>query len=111
MVGAPYDIPEVGELEHVGVKVPQFSFNRLPSADPTLGVDMISTGEVACFGHTREEAYLKAMVATSFLLPPKNGNVLLSIGGVEGKQEFMPSVRILQDLGFQLYGSMGQCVC
>lgn len=107
MVGADVHVPEVPSLDLVGVKVPQFSFNRLPSADPTLGVDMISTGEVACFGKTREEAYMKAMVATSFLLPPAKGNVLLSIGGYEGKKEFLPSATVLQGLGFKLFGSMG----
>lgn len=71
------------------------------------GVDMISTGEVACFGETREEAYVKAMVATTFTIPRPNGNVLLSIGGYEGKKEFFSSVKALQDLGFKLYGSMG----
>lgn len=107
MIGADPDVPPRSVIKHVGVKVPQFSFNRLAGADPTLGVDMISTGEVACFGHTREEAYVKAMVATSFIPPPKGGNILLSIGGYEGKQEFLPSVRRLETLGYKLYGSMG----
>lgn len=62
----------------MGVKVPQFSFSRLAGADVTLGVEMASTGEVACFGDNRYEAYLKAMISTSFQLP-KNG-ILLSIG-------------------------------
>lgn len=79
----------------MGVKVAQFSFNRLAGADPTLGVDMISTGEVACFGHSKEEAYVKAMVATSFTLPRPKGNILLSIGGYDAKLEFLPSVRTL----------------
>ncbi|EGD82423.1 carbamoylphosphate synthase [Salpingoeca rosetta] len=107
MVGERVYVPEIPEIGHVGVKVPQFSFNRLPSADPTLGVDMISTGEVACFGATREEAYVKAMVATSFMIPKPNGNVLLSIGGYDGKKEFLPSAKALLDLGFKLFGSMG----
>lgn len=59
MVGAPPNVPPVKKLTQVGVKVPQFSHNRLAGFDPVLGVDMISTGEVACFGHNREEAYLK----------------------------------------------------
>lgn len=62
----------------VGVKVPQFSFSRLAGADVTLGVEMASTGEVACFGDNRYEAYLKAMLSTSFQIP--KGAILLSIG-------------------------------
>lgn len=64
----------------VGVKVPQFSFSRLAGADVTLGVEMASTGEVACFGDNRYEAYLKAMISTSFQIPKKKNGILLSIG-------------------------------
>ena len=62
----------------IGVKVPQFSFSRLTGADVLLGVEMVSTGEVACFGENTYEAYLKALVSTGFRLPKKN--ILLSIG-------------------------------
>lgn len=62
----------------MGVKVPQFSFSRLAGADVTLGVEMASTGEVACFGDNRYEAYLKAMISTGFQIP--KGAILLSIG-------------------------------
>jgi carbamoylphosphate synthase large subunit len=89
----------------VGVKVPQFSFARIAGADPTTGVDMISTGEVACFGDTKEEAYLKALVATSFKLPKEN--VLLSIGSFTDKAEFAESARMLHEMGFKLWGSVG----
>lgn len=99
--------PEVPSTRNklVGVKVPQFSFSRLAGADPTVGVDMISTGEVACFGLTKEEAYLKALVATSFKLP--KANVLLSIGSYADKAEFAESARFLHEMGFTLWGSVG----
>lgn len=107
MVGLDPRVPERKDPGHVGVKVPQFSFSRLAGADPTLGVDMISTGEVACFGHTREEAYLKAVQATTFRLPKAGGKVLLSIGSYEGKSEFLQTVKTLASLGFELCGSLG----
>ena len=107
MVGVDYVKPVRQALTHVGVKVPQFSFSRLAGSDPTLGVDMISTGEVACFGKTKEEAYLKAMQATNFALPRKGSNVLLSIGSYQGKQEFVSSAQMLHSMGFKLFGSLG----
>ena len=106
MIGVAPDVPTT-RRNVIGVKVPQFSFPRLAGADPTLGVDMISTGEVACFGETVEEAYLKALQATKFNLPPLGSNVLLSIGSFSGKTEFAPSVKLLADLGYVLYGSPG----
>ena len=75
----PTNIP----AEYVGVKVPQFSFSRLSGADPVLGVEMASTGEVACFGRTKYEAYIKGLIATGFRLPKKN--ILLSIGSFKDK--------------------------
>ncbi|KAN0059974.1 Carbamoyl-phosphate synthase [Thecaphora frezii] len=95
------DLPK----DYVGVKVPQFSFSRLAGADPILGVEMASTGEVACFGRNKYEAYLKAMIASGIRLPTKN--VLLSIGSYSEKQELLPAVRTLHQLGFTLYGSSG----
>ena len=95
------DLPK----DYVGVKVPQFSFSRLAGADPILGVEMASTGEVACFGRDKYEAYLKAMIASGIRLPTKN--VLLSIGSFSEKQELLPAVRTLHQLGFTLYGSSG----
>lgn len=106
MVGVEPQVP-TERRSVIGVKVPQFSFTRLAGADPTLGVDMISTGEVACFGHTKEEAYLKALQATHFKLPPPKSNILLSIGSFAGKQEFSSSVKLLTQLGYVLYGSPG----
>lgn len=89
----------------VGVKVPQFSFNRLPNADILLGVEMKSTGEVACFGETTPEAYLKAITATGFVPPKRGSSVLLSIGGYAHKKEFRSSVLNLLSLGYELYAT------
>ena len=107
MIGVDPQVGKKPPLHHVGVKVPQFSFSRLAGADPTLGVDMISTGEVACFGATKEEAYLKAMQATTFVLPEAGCNILLSIGSYNGKREFVNSARLLADAGYKLFGSLG----
>ncbi|XP_055915035.1 CAD protein [Eupeodes corollae] len=89
----------------VGVKVPQFSFARLAGADVQLGVEMASTGEVACFGDNRYEAYLKAMMSTGFQIPKKA--ILLSIGSFKHKMELLPSIRDLAKMGYKLYASMG----
>lgn len=89
----------------VGVKVPQFSFSRLAGADVVLGVEMTSTGEVACFGENRYEAYLKAMLSTGFKIPQKN--ILLTIGSYKNKSELLPTVRALETLGYSLYASLG----
>uniref|UniRef100_A0A6Q2X2Q7 Multifunctional protein CAD n=1 Tax=Esox lucius TaxID=8010 RepID=A0A6Q2X2Q7_ESOLU len=89
----------------VGVKVPQFSFSRLAGADVVLGVEMTSTGEVACFGENRYEAYLKAMISTGFKIP--NKNILLSIGSYKNKSELLPTVQALESLGYDLYASLG----
>ena len=89
----------------IGVKVPQFSFSRLTGADVLLGVEMVSTGEVACFGENTYEAYLKALLSTGFRLPKKN--ILLSVGSYKDKVMLMDSVKTLEDLGFNLYASRG----
>ncbi|KAF7235886.1 CAD protein [Varanus komodoensis] len=89
----------------VGVKVPQFSFSRLAGADVVLGVEMTSTGEVACFGENRCEAYLKAMLSTGFKIPKKN--ILLTIGSYKNKSELLSTVRTLESLGYSLYASLG----
>lgn len=89
----------------VGVKVPQFSFSRLAGADVMLGVEMSSTGEVACFGENRYEAYLKAMMSTGFQIPKKA--ILLSIGSFKHKTELLPYIRNLHKMGYKLYASMG----
>ncbi|XP_043931401.1 CAD protein [Protopterus annectens] len=89
----------------VGVKVPQFSFSRLAGADVVLGVEMTSTGEVACFGENRYEAYLKAMLSTGFKIPKEN--ILLSIGSYKNKSELLSTVQTLESLGYNLYASLG----
>ncbi|KUI56855.1 Protein pyrABCN [Cytospora mali] len=89
----------------VGVKVPQFSFSRLSGADPVLGVEMASTGEVACFGTDKYEAYLKALISSGFKFP-KN-NVLLSLGTYKDKMEMLPAIKKLQEMGYKLFATAG----
>jgi len=91
--------------DYVAVKVPQFSFSRLSGADPVMGVEMASTGEVACFGRTKYEAYIKGLIATGFKLPKKN--ILLSIGSFKDKMEMLPSIKKLADLGYNLFATAG----
>ncbi|QSS52941.1 carbamoyl-phosphate synthase [Histoplasma capsulatum var. duboisii H88] len=107
MIGKPFtEYPPVTiPKKYVGVKVPQFSFSRLSGADPVLGVEMASTGEVACFGRDRYEAYLKALISTGFKLP--NKNVLFSIGSFKEKVEMLPSIRKLHALGYNLFATAG----
>jgi len=93
------------DLDHVGVKAPQFSFSRLKGADPVSGVEMASTGEVACFGDDMYEAFLKAMISVGFQLPKKN--ILLSIGKIEDKAGFLPSARRLTEMGYELFATDG----
>ncbi|HEX7219085.1 MAG TPA: carbamoyl-phosphate synthase (glutamine-hydrolyzing) large subunit [Burkholderiales bacterium] len=93
------------DLEYVGVKAPQFSFTRLEGADPVLGVEMASTGEVGCLGDDFEEAFLKAMISVGFKLPIRN--VLLSTGPIAGKAAFLESARSLCTLGASLYATHG----
>ncbi|OGJ48291.1 carbamoyl phosphate synthase large subunit [Candidatus Peregrinibacteria bacterium RIFOXYA2_FULL_41_18] len=93
------------DLDHVGVKVPQFSFSRLKGADPVLGVEMASTGEVACFGENIEEAFLKAMISVGFEVPKKN--ILLSIGRLQDKVDFLSSAKRLKGMGFTIFATDG----
>jgi len=94
---------ETLELDYVGVKAPQFSFNRIKGADPKLRVEMSSTGEVGVFGEDLEEAYLKAMLATGWNWPKKN--VFVSIGGDEQKIEFLDAARKLGKIGLNIYAT------
>jgi len=93
------------DMDHVAAKVSVFSFGRLKNSDPRLGVEMQSTGEVACFGVNQYEAFLKGMIAAGFKLPAKN--VLLCIGGQEKKLEFVTYAKLFVDMGFQLYATKG----
>ena len=92
-------------LDHVGVKAPQFSFSRLKGADPMLGVEMASTGEVACFGADIHEAFLKAMISVGFRLPQKS--VLVSIGRVEDKVDMLDAIQWLHVNGYDIYATGG----
>jgi carbamoyl-phosphate synthase large subunit len=108
MLSAPR-APEAGrsslDLDYVAVKAPMFSFRRLAGADPVLGVEMSSTGEVACFGDDAEEALLKAMLATGFKYPRRG--VLLSLGPVGEKYRFADEARDLIRQGLRIYATRG----
>jgi len=93
------------DLDHVAVKAPQFSFPRLKGADPVLGVEMASTGEVACFGEDLYEALLKSMISVGFELPKKG--ILFSVGGVETKADILPAAQKFAEMGFKIYASEG----
>ncbi len=94
------------DLEHVGVKVPQFSFSRLIGADPLLGVEMASTGEVGCLGETFHEALLHGMISTGFRRPKRA--VLLSLGPQRWKERFVDAARMMVDeLGLRIYATSG----
>jgi len=93
------------ELDYVGVKAPQFSFTRLSGADPTLGVEMASTGEVACLGDNFEEAFLKSLLSVGYRLDIKS--VLLSAGPLESKIGLLKSVRLLSATGIKFYATEG----
>jgi carbamoyl-phosphate synthase large subunit len=93
------------DIDYVGVKAPQFSFTRLDGADPALGVEMASTGEVACLGDDFEEAFLKALLSVGYRLPVRN--ILLSTGPVEHKAAFLESARMLAKLGINLFATSG----
>ncbi len=95
----------VFELDHVGVKAPQFSFMRLAGADPVLGVEMASTGEVGCIGEDFEDAFLKAMLSVGYRAPIKAA--LLSTGPVEDKAAFLHSARDLAESGVRLFATQG----
>ncbi|MBI5755098.1 hypothetical protein HZA41_02680 [Candidatus Peregrinibacteria bacterium] len=93
------------DLDHVAVKAPQFSFSRLKGADPVLGVEMASTGEVACFGDDLPEAFLKAMISAGLRFPQKN--ILITIGRLEDKVDFVGSAKRLINMGFNLFATHG----
>lgn len=103
--GCESNVNLLSNKDLIGVKVSQFSFNRLKGADILLDVEMKSTGEVACFGSTHYEAYLKALIASGFKVPERSTNVLLSIGSYPFKEEFKESARLLSKMGYTLYGT------
>jgi len=107
MLGISVQKPEKStlDLDYVGVKASQFSFSRLQKADPVLGVEMASTGEVGCIGDDFYEAILKAMISVGYTIPKKN--ILMSTGAMRSKIELLESARMLQERGFNLYATRG----
>jgi carbamoyl-phosphate synthase large subunit len=107
MLGLPVDKPEKSlfELDYVGIKAPQFSFARLLKADPVLGVDMSSTGEVGCIGDNYYDAVLQAMLAVGYTIPKKN--ILISSGPLRSKMELLNSARMLKERGYNIYATGG----
>ncbi|WP_046246653.1 carbamoyl-phosphate synthase (glutamine-hydrolyzing) large subunit [Hymenobacter terrenus] len=95
----------VYDLPFVGVKAPQFSFTRLPGADPVLRVDMVSTGEVGCLGDTAEEALLKSMLSVGYKIPQQS--VLISGGPILSKVALLPAVEMLVQRGYTIYATQG----
>jgi len=93
------------KIQRIGVKVPQFSFMQLTGADPNLGVEMQSTGEVACFGKNFDDAYMKALVAAGYQIPRKNGNILITVGGEDLKKQILPIAKQLKEQGFKIYAT------
>ena len=107
MLGLPVEKPSKNlfDLDYVGIKASQFSFNRLQKADPVLGVDMASTGEVGCIGDNTHTALLKAMLSVGHRIPKKT--VLLSTGGAKQKAEMLDAARMLESHGYELYATGG----
>jgi carbamoyl-phosphate synthase/aspartate carbamoyltransferase len=102
----PYNISLL-DIDYVCVKAPMFSFTRLRGADPTLGVEMSSTGEVACFGEDVYEAFLQSLLATGFKLPNKSSSILISIASDAFRHEFAECAVILTKMGYTLCGTPG----
>ena len=107
MLGLPVEKPNKNlfDLDYVGIKASQFSFNRLQKADPVLGVDMSSTGEVGCLGADTNTALLKSMLSVGHRIPKKN--ILLSTGGAKQKVEMLDAAKMLIDNGYKLYATAG----
>ena len=107
MLGLPYEHPtkDAFSLDYVGIKASQFSFSRLQKADPVLGVDMVSTGEVGCIGEDTEEAILKAMLSVGHHIPERG--VLLSTGGAKQKADLLEASQLLHKKGYKLYATAG----
>lgn len=105
MLGKKIDFVKLPPILHVGVKVPQFSFMRLSGADPVLGVEMLSTGEVACLSENFADAFSKALQAAEFRIPPKGGSVLITVGGDEPKRRVVPIAKALEEMNFKIYAT------
>ena len=107
MMGLPVEKPNKNEfdLDYVGIKASQFSFSRLQKADPVLGVDMASTGEVGCIGLDTSEAVLKAMLSVGYQIPQKN--ILLSTGTTKQKADMLEAAQLLYQKGYNLFATGG----
>ena len=107
MLGAPVEKPNKNlfDLDYVGIKASQFSFNRLQKADPVLGVDMSSTGEVGCLGDDTSTALMKSMLSVGLRIPKKT--ILLSTGGAKQKAEMLDAAKMLKQHGYELYATVG----
>ena len=107
MLGLPVEKPEKNlfDLDYVGIKASQFSFNRLQKADPVLGVDMASTGEVGCIGEDTSCAILKSMLSVGYRIPEKN--ILLSTGATKQKVDMLQAAKALKAKGYNLYATGG----
>ncbi len=107
MLGVDVEKPNKSlfELDYVGIKAPQFSFSRLQKADPVLGVDMSSTGEVGCIGSNFDEAILTSMLSVGYTIPKKN--ILISSGPLRSKMELLKGARLLQQKGFNIFATSG----
>ena len=109
MLDAPYTKPDssVFDIDHIGVKASQFSFNRLAPADPILGVDMSSTGEVGCLCDSFEEALLNSMISTGYKITSKDKGVMLSSGGTKEKASLLDAAQALCKAGYTIYATEG----
>lgn len=107
MLNLPVERPSksIFELDYVGIKAPQFSFSRLLNADPVLGVDMASTGEVGCIGDNYYDAVLQSMLAVGYKLPEKN--ILISSGPLRSKVEMLQSAKMLEEKGYNIFATAG----
>ena len=109
MLDAPYQKPDKSafDIDRMGVKASQFSFARLQNADPVLGVDMSSTGEVGCMGDTFEEALLNSLIATGYKIPSKDKGIMLSSGGAKEKASLLDAAQALVKNGYTIYATTG----
>ncbi|MCR5534325.1 MAG: carbamoyl-phosphate synthase (glutamine-hydrolyzing) large subunit [Bacteroidaceae bacterium] len=109
MLDAPYTQPDKSafDIDRIGVKASQFSFNRLQNTDPILGVDMSSTGEVGCLGDTFEEALMNSLIATGYKIPSKDKGIMISSGEAKEKVALLDGARMLTKAGYTIYASEG----
>lgn len=109
MLDAPYQKAEksVFDIDRMGVKASQFSFNRLQNADPVLGVDMSSTGEVGCIGDSFDEALLNSLIATGYKIPSKGKGVMISSGSAKEKASMLDAAQALTKAGYKVYATKG----